>query len=391
MVRVVAISNGSSLTVEQIDRSHDHCLPVELQLCILECLQDDKRTMANCSLVCRAWVLPTRRALFGTVTLLCHDRTTFMDLLGQPHATFAPHVKSLKITGDSTLAGSANFRGMVAALSAMFAIRTLQLAHIDLSDLDDCALPLLHDSCANVDTLKLDYVRLSSPATLAGLLAGFSRLRHLRLCASFSGASHGPLPATPPSFRLQSLTYTMQYYNDLCGLMSWFTSSDLSMLEKLDVGPIPRTGLRDLARLLRATNGGLRHLAIRLLDTVTSDDIAECLDFAAVPLLQSLQVFVSLPKFGQRRGSSALALLPCVGSCLSELTLLVSVSSPLELNRLDWTALNAALAGWQYRALRDLHIDVACFREPHKIASTVRDKMDAFVQRGILRVEVKVL
>ncbi|KAI4523751.1 hypothetical protein K525DRAFT_195668 [Schizophyllum commune Loenen D] len=374
-----------------MNRSHDPTLPLELQLCILESLQDDKRAMAMCGLVCRTWVSPTRRALFEKITLLYHDRATFMDLLSSPHAAFADHVEALSIVGDSTLTGSAKFHDVLAALSALSAIHTLQLAHIDVSTLDDASLSLFHSSFVHIDTLKLDYVRLASPATLARFLAGFAGLRHLRLCASFAGISSRPLDVPLPSFRLESLTYTTQDYSDLCGLMSWFTLSDLSRLERLDIGPIPRTGLLDLAKLMRASDGGLRHLAIRMLDTVTSGDIADCLDFAAVPLLQSLQVFVSLPKFGQHRGSSALALLPCVGSRLSQLTLLVSASSPLELNRFDWGALNAALAGWQYRALRDLHVDVACFRDPQKIASTVRDRMGAFDQRGILRVEVKVL
>ena len=251
-------------------RSHDPILPLELQLRILESLQDDKRAMATCGLVCRTWVSPTRHALFEKITLLYHDRATFMDLLLSPHATFANHAESLSIVGDSTLTGSAKFHYVLAALSALSAIHTLHLAHVDVSTLDDASLSLFHFSFVHIDTLKLDYVRLASPATLARFLAGFAGLRHLRLSASFAGISSRPLDVPLPTFRLESLTYTTQDYSDLCGLMSWFTLSDLSRLERLDIGPIPRTGLLDLAKLMRASNGGLRHLAIRLLDTVTS-------------------------------------------------------------------------------------------------------------------------
>ena len=110
-------------------RSHDPILPLELQLSILESLQDDKRAMATCGLVCRTWVSPTRHALFEKITLLYHDRATFMDLLLSPHATFANHAESLSIVGDSTLTGSAKFHYAAPKIPSMVVVGLLHHHH----------------------------------------------------------------------------------------------------------------------------------------------------------------------------------------------------------------------------------------------------------------------
>ncbi|KZT03525.1 uncharacterized protein LAESUDRAFT_335360 [Laetiporus sulphureus 93-53] len=44
-------------------------LPLELHDCILDCLVDDRRALATCSLVCRAWLPTARSHLFHAVTL----------------------------------------------------------------------------------------------------------------------------------------------------------------------------------------------------------------------------------------------------------------------------------------------------------------------------------
>lgn len=376
--------------LHKMERSYDPKLPVEVQLCVLDNLQDDMHAMNACALVCRTWLPTARRAIFAEVELPVHDRL-FIDLLASPLATFKTCIRTLSLIGNYTLCSSDASRRLVTALDGISSIRTLKLAHSDLAGLENDILRSICTPFYNIGTLNLDFVKFTSSLTLARFIGHFSGLRHLRVRVFFMELPPQPLDAPCPLFQLESLTYTTQDYDDRCGLMAWFTISDLSRLERLDIGPIPRASLLCLSKFLRASNGGLRRLAIRLFDTVTADDIADCLDFAGVPLLQSLQVFVSLRKSGENRGSSALALLSCIGSRLSQLTLIVSASSPLELNRMDWVALNAALAGWQYRALRDLHVDVACFRDPQTIASTVRDQMGVFAKRGILRVEVKVL
>jgi hypothetical protein len=159
-------------------REHLH-FPPELIAAILDCLQDDKKALSACSLVCHAWIVLARDHLFADLTINArrlHRMTTSIFNL-----TYAPFIRHLRINCPSVRHRSAFWHYAVPLITTLTFPRILSLSvtHLVACSFDKQLAFLRQFSL--VASLTLDIVKLNRFADLVEILRCFPRLEHLNV------------------------------------------------------------------------------------------------------------------------------------------------------------------------------------------------------------------
>lgn len=130
---------------------------VEITDAIIDYLHRDKKALAGCSLVCRAWVPASRYHLFDTLWIRAHTALWCFRILQSPFCTLWPYIRHLKVYDQRYYTDTVlrNPKGL--KLSKLVA----------------------------VETLVLHSMRWPANNQLGvALLSGFGRVRDLEICNS---------------------------------------------------------------------------------------------------------------------------------------------------------------------------------------------------------------
>ena len=171
-------------------------LPTDIIYTVFDHLRDDKKSLATCSLVCKAWEPPTRSRLLRSVK--CFDLArSFMKFHG--FVTTKPHLASYIL--ELTLIGYANFApfgsrfdvvygsSLSVALLARMLVHLPRLRRLYLVDLtyEGVVVPLPPAQRPSLDLLvfrivpPLSHVADSTLPELLAVIALFSHIGHLTL------------------------------------------------------------------------------------------------------------------------------------------------------------------------------------------------------------------
>lgn len=197
-------------------------VPSELTDAVIDHVQLDKQSLANCSVVCRAWLPRSRHHLFDRIHLSPESFIRWFDpKFGSPLAVIAPYVRILLLhdgltAGPSTMSCPKASNDMLSQLSIFTALeslhilnhcgileatedvrnrflsgfvflKTLRIRHFGVQPLNQ--IVTIPAACPNLEIFSLDFVcglpsmeeRLSSPIMP-------SHLRNLRLSMCDKGS-----------------------------------------------------------------------------------------------------------------------------------------------------------------------------------------------------------
>ena len=133
-------------------------LPLDVHLCIIDHLWDDKLTLSNCALVCHAWVHSARIHLFDTVCVTAEVLDSFLVFLDS-QSEVLPHIKTLHMLYRRGVRGrlswpELNIEDLTMILSHLSGLHTLHLQYMYLRGWHDGASP--HARRFHLDTLWID-------------------------------------------------------------------------------------------------------------------------------------------------------------------------------------------------------------------------------------------
>ncbi|KAJ6463831.1 hypothetical protein C8R47DRAFT_76867 [Mycena vitilis] len=310
-------------------------LPNELTAHIIQDLHSEPETLANCALVCRAWVPPAQRILLSKIAVHERDCTEIVQYLASPTpSSIAGYVKRLYIYlwGDLR----ANLNRSTANLTPLLHLLLPHISRfISVTELVVDGCQAFHDLhwdeiwtdllVPSVSRLTIQYLKFEDLPDLVDFVSCFPQLTHLtgddldvdEASHEFMNEEQEPYEGTktPPPL-LESITYSSGQS---------FASGGGPFLLWLAAGPQAFTTLRlDLdaeagdvnagVELIRAANNTLRTLSLSFSDQWHMWE--EALEFSANSSLCSL-VLRSVSDFG----SSLVEILRSVASPMEYLTL----------------------------------------------------------------------
>ena len=156
-------------------------LPLELQNLIFKELSKHPRTLNACALVCKHWLLQSRRHSLSIRKIELHVKPSNkreevlqqMLLNSEPDCSFWPHIKDLTFRDSYTGGGCEScIRLILKSLSHASGLQLLQLKSIALPALPKDTFPKNNI----ILSLNLKNVKFPSPAQLFYLLASLQNL-----------------------------------------------------------------------------------------------------------------------------------------------------------------------------------------------------------------------
>ncbi|KAJ6584443.1 hypothetical protein B0H19DRAFT_1105080 [Mycena capillaripes] len=174
-------------------------LPQELTDKIIDCLHEDKSSLAECSRVCWAWVPATRFHIFADIILrrrwnrLIHPQfRPFLDMLATESCTFAPFVTRLTLEYlDGTPEEGQEFRTAFSLLSHLTSTTSLTFSHWH-----NLGVQPVHDLLSHLTVLSeitLEHVRILSAHQLFSMLEMCPSLTSLTVVSVSWGPSSSPI------------------------------------------------------------------------------------------------------------------------------------------------------------------------------------------------------
>jgi len=209
-------------------------LPPELVEQIFDFLQQDKRALKACSLVCRAWLSPAYRRLFYETRLYSPRLTA---AYGSPSkSTAAPFIRRLQIADYKEFFWNKTFPSLEGfdAVTSLYLETELPWAHI-IPEIRS----KIFDRFSTVTRLQIQKVVVTEFSELAELICSFRCLETLLLGATEWTTSNN----ASPSLRLpQNLRALELDRSDLTEILEWFCSfgQDLTLSEVCLLGPWER-------------------------------------------------------------------------------------------------------------------------------------------------------
>jgi hypothetical protein len=153
-------------------------LPAELTDVVIDFLHDDEDGLANCSLVCKAWLPATRYHIFENLVLDPWSIESFVDLITQPLATVAPVIHQLAIDMNRTRFHTI-FNLILTRLPRFHMLRRLELRRVRWYALNDQAIKAINFAFGGIAELSISHNTFWDPKEVVGLVSGFTSLQKL--------------------------------------------------------------------------------------------------------------------------------------------------------------------------------------------------------------------
>ncbi|KAJ7603682.1 hypothetical protein DFH06DRAFT_328312 [Mycena polygramma] len=238
-------------SVAALDSPSTPSIPTELTEAIIFNVED-KATLRVCTLVCRAWVPPTRDQLHGRIFLSSHGIPRFFDLLSSPHNTYVHVVRSLHILGAE------NADVLLARLPEFSRLETISIHGVDF--------PYQFPALPAVTSLTL-YSMFPSFHAFTQLLARFPGLRTLTLgMIKWHNAPAVNTTALPAPLRLDHLALVANWLSD-DPVRDWLVSKSGGLVTRsltLRLDDLDAQGASATSQYINRLGAQLEHLHLEL-------------------------------------------------------------------------------------------------------------------------------
>ncbi|KAF7365553.1 hypothetical protein MVEN_00428600 [Mycena venus] len=237
-------------------------LPQELVDETLDRLKGESSSLKSCSLVCRSWVLRSRRHLFEHIRLDSRNILVLRDLLRRPNCTLSPHVCSIEAIRCIGSLDDHSFDESAADLRHLINVRTLELAlasHPNRADPSFCkrefftafpSVTRLVLSCG-FDSLGFNL--------LVDMICLFPALQELHTREVSSAFAYSPTSAVPP----RELCYLAFCNNSVGPILGWLhAAGHLPNVRSLTLPPVRVPHLSVVRAALQHLGGALQYFDI---------------------------------------------------------------------------------------------------------------------------------
>ncbi|KAJ7192430.1 hypothetical protein GGX14DRAFT_480110 [Mycena pura] len=343
-------------------------LPLELEDLIIDHIRGDKKTMASCGLVSRAWLQLSRPNLFGSVTLRDHTYKDFLRLKASRRCTFIPSIRTLSISRPEmdTLYGM-DFTELIPKLAGFPSLLSLRVFYVCYLSADSVNkfLAVFHD----ITQLHIHGTTFEAPHHLIALLARLPRLEMLTVRTMFRTPATGiqklpglPMPPDPPR-SLQVVGLHLEYgYTSLFGSILKWIAKGPPPIRTLRLSGIWPDELPYVGNHLRTLGPTLRDLDLHLVSSTSSQAVTENLTphLACLAHVAHLTVRVGIGNRHWNAYCALLAALPHEPAALETLTIFLD-GHWVYLDGHDWVPFYAAVhVHTQLRLLR-IRVDSGLF------------------------------
>ena len=159
-------------------RSTPPRLPAELTDTIIDLLHDEEDALANCSLVCKAWLPATRYHIFENLLLDPWNTEAFIDMKNHPLATVAPYIHHLTIDQIKHRYHQ-TLNNVFVRLPNFPILQRLDLKSISWGRIGDEARNTAISAFKGVTELELSFSDFTTPDQFIELVSNLTSLRSL--------------------------------------------------------------------------------------------------------------------------------------------------------------------------------------------------------------------
>ncbi|KAF8918336.1 hypothetical protein CPB85DRAFT_1281551 [Mucidula mucida] len=172
-------------------------LPLELCDMIIDFNHTARKTLARCSLVCRAWIPASRYHMWTSIRLTPTNIDTFLSLISSDQSTFLPYLQNVEVENAfKKIKHYHNFWNgwdiIASYLHDLPRLRSFTLSKVSWGLLDDMkwSSSVLY-TFASVTKLSLSNVSFHDTPQLLAFLCNFPHLRHLTVAICFAFIDEG--------------------------------------------------------------------------------------------------------------------------------------------------------------------------------------------------------
>ena len=227
-------------------------LPLELIDEILTYLQDDKRTLHNCSLIAKSWVFPSQKLLYARVCLYPVNYQKWQETVSPMGAEPLRHVRALKCCFFYSLYPS--YGSYFGSLHRLQCLALCSITHIESG-----VTNLFTAFQATLWLLYLGHLSLTW-GTFINLVDYFPNLRELRLIKSSFEGDHRAIPpfSRPPRGKLCLIALSSE---DMSILSTVLSASELQY-DELEIIKVVDQTPSHVRPILSACGKTLKHLVL---------------------------------------------------------------------------------------------------------------------------------
>ncbi|KAJ7502516.1 hypothetical protein B0H11DRAFT_641270 [Mycena galericulata] len=246
-----------------------------------------KKTLASCSLVCKAWLQSSRYHLFSEFDVYVgpHVGASFLQLLDNPLCTFRYCIRSVSIyPGAPDLQGTAHLGdSTITTLAKMKNVTTLRI-HNHRGLISKPKLSLLASTFSEITTLRItnSFPCFNDAIEFVALFPALTALDFYPYCVEPTPTT---LPGTslPPKLRSLHLHSPFKY-------RSWF-SEHYAHLPSLTLSHIRSDYIPTVQQIMKASGSNLHHLSIIFPEwPVHCYEFIERIKFHCNPQLSSFEI-----------------------------------------------------------------------------------------------------
>lgn len=259
-IQFIFRSSSNNLISTSIPKSK---IPLEIAERIIDYCHNDKNALANCALVCTAWIRPARYHLINAIKLRRGFVDKFLLALTSPGSRLGTSIRSLDISNIPATIPSYQLNEAIPLLADHLpAVKTLSLAGLDWRILDIQVQACFVHAFPRLVRLDIIQCRFQALGQLVEYVTSFPDLDSLRV--NKSQWDNRLIPTQLPKLFLPRLKSLLLYPADP-RIIDLLDCRDLEMISLDDVTKEHIPAVRDL---LHRVGPALRELRIRFTDNI---------------------------------------------------------------------------------------------------------------------------
>ncbi|KAF8893470.1 hypothetical protein BD779DRAFT_1506435 [Infundibulicybe gibba] len=363
-------------------------LPFDLLDNILE--QFDERNqagrvpLANCSLVCKAWLPLCRSRLFRSLYFRPFSFPQNREFFKSPLTSF---VRKITLTSTFYQSQSEGVENMIANLVVFRNLRCLRINRLNCVSVQDNTISLMASSLTSLKRLEISDVVFRTVSQLRHLISSVSTLQELSLypyttpqVESASSASGTQSDAPPVTI------HVLEFSGRASGSFTWIYTQWRPHFHDLDLqlGFVSSSNLQHIGELLRFVGTELHQLQIGFLNGVSLSHIRTNLQLCFNPNIRVFSLHIRMNNFSLDASMKMLSLMPASLEILNVTLAYLIVKE--QLDRIDWPSLDNIVMLLQPRIIQfylpgRVHWNASTFN------SIFREKLPKFAESGLLTVD----
>ncbi|KIM86665.1 hypothetical protein PILCRDRAFT_815901 [Piloderma croceum F 1598] len=379
-------------------------IPSELADTIIDCLHDDSRALASCSVVCRAWLPRSRFHLFEHI-LLEPSRLQLFDLLDSPLSTIAPYVRCLHLE-EGRGRYSYEPEWLNKALPRLAVFTAVESLEVDLARFDLLETETTRGLVSNFRMLRnlhFWHVKFRTFSQLVDVLGECPHLEHISFDCLFyqdkwdtPHEGHPEIKNSLPTSCAQRIPLHLRTFDlgscEKNAILYWLLSGNSCLvINTLRLRTVCLEETRAIGAFVRTLGPSLEHLEINFAVSFEGDvEKAFCrnVDLAGLIQLRSLHLS-GLVMYSQYRSSTyvgwvSILLSQITSMHIEEVVFDVWLSVPEDLDPLDWDVMGKVFAQPSFSRLKRIHFWVWGDVNREQARVSIRERLPVCDARGLL-------